>query len=317
MKPKISIVIPLYNKEKSIVFTLQSVYNQTYTDYEVVIVNDGCTDKSLDVVKDFACRLENGVGRLKVVSQENSGVCAARNRGIEEAKGEYIALLDGDDIWDKKYLEEQIRMIKEFPNAAMWSINYAETRDGQIVRRVATGLPEGYRGYVENYFHIKGRVSELFHSSSVVIRKEVFEIVGFFDERIKFAEDSDMWFRINAVYKTAFYDRYMVYYQLDAENRAMDRPRDLRYFLPYYVDKYKIPIFKQNRRFYRWVNRMCAVHIRRYYFSNHDTNRNDAKEAAAKLDYRIIPFKYRLFFKLPYSIASRFNKIDKWRRKEK
>lgn len=309
----ISVVIPLYNKEKSIAKTLQSVLTQTYTDYEILVVDDGSTDASVEAVR----IVMEQTNKIRLLQKSNGGVSSARNNGIRNATSEYIAFLDGDDIWDKKYLEEQIRMIKEFPNAAMWSINYAETRDGQIVRRVATGLPEGYRGYVENYFHIKGRVSELFHSSSVVIRKEVFEIVGFFDERIKFAEDSDMWFRINAVYKTAFYDRYMVYYQLDAENRAMDRPRDLRYFLPYYVDKYKIPIFKQNRRFYRWVNRMCAVHIRRYYFSNHDTNRNDAKEAAAKLDYRIIPFKYRLFFKLPYSIASRFNKIDKWRRKGK
>lgn len=309
----ISVVIPLYNKEKSIAKTLQSVLTQTYTDYEILVVDDGSTDASVEAVR----IVMEQTNKIRLLQKSNGGVSSARNNGIRNATSEYIAFLDGDDIWDKKYLEEQIRMIKEFPNAAMWSINYAETRDGQIVRRVATGLPEGYRGYVENYFHIKGRVSELFNSSSVVIRKEVFEIVGFFDERIKFAEDSDMWFRINAVYKTAFYDRYMVYYQLDAENRAMDRPRDLRYFLPYYVDKYKIPIFKQNRRFYRWVNRMCAVHIRRYYFSNHDTNRNDAKEAAAKLDYRIIPFKYRLFFKLPYSIASRFNKIDKWRRKGK
>jgi glycosyltransferase involved in cell wall biosynthesis len=309
----ISVVIPLYNKEKSIAKTLQSVLTQTYTDYEIIVVDDGSTDASVEVVQSVMKQ----TNKIQLLQKSNGGVSSARNYGIRNATSEYIAFLDGDDIWDKKYLEEQIRMIKEFPNAAMWSINYAETRDGQIVRRVATGLPEGYRGYVENYFHIKGRVSELFHSSSVVIRKEVFEIVGFFDERIKFAEDSDMWFRINAVYKTAFYDRYMVYYQLDAENRAMDRSRDLRYFLPYYVDKYKIPIFKQNRRFYRWVNRMCAVHIRRYYFSNNDTNRNDAKEAAAKLDYRIIPFKYRLFFKVPYSIASRFNKIDKWRRTEK
>lgn len=311
MKPFISIVIPLYNKESSILKTIQSVINQTYTYYELIVVNDGSTDNGTKIVEDYPDT------RIGLINKENGGVCSARNRGIQEAKGEYIAFLDADDLWDIKYLEEQVRMIHDFPDAAMWSINYAETRNGKIVRRVPTGLPEGYRGYVEHYFEMPDRVSDLFHPSSTIVKKEVFDKVGLFDERIKYAEDSDMWFRINAVYKTAFYDRYMVSYQLDAENRAMTRRRDLRYFLPYYVDKYKEPIYKQNEIFYRWVNRWSAVHIRRYYFSSNEIDRQETREAAAKLDYSVIPFKYCLFFKLPYSLASWIYKIDKWRRKGK
>lgn len=310
MKPFISIVIPLYNKESSILNTIQSVISQTYTDYELIVVNDGSTDNGTKIVEDYPDT------RIRLINKENGGVCSARNRGIQEAKGEYIAFLDADDLWDIMYLEEQVKMVNDFPKASMWGINYAETRNGKIVRRVPTGLPDGYRGYVEHYFEMPNRVSELCCSSSVVIRREVFDKVGMFDERIKYAEDSDMWFRINAVYKTAFYDRYMVFYQWDAENRAMTRRRDLRYFLPYYVDKYSEPIFKQNQIFYRWINRWCAVHIRRYYFSPYELDRQEAKEAAAKLDYSVIPFKYRLFFKLPYIIATKINKIDHWRRKE-
>lgn len=311
MKPLISIVIPLYNKEGCILKTIQSAINQTCTDYELIVVNDGSTDSGAKIVEDYPDT------RIRLINKENGGVCSARNRGIQEAKGEYIAMLDADDLWDIQYLEEQVRMIHDFPDAAMWSINYAETRNGKIVRRVPTGLPDGYRGYVEHYFEMPERVSDLFHPSSTIVRREVYDKVGMFDERIKYAEDSDMWFRINAVYKTAFYDRYMVSYQLDAENRAMTRRRDLRYFLPYYVDKYRDPILKQNKIFYRWVNRWSAVHIRRYYFSPYESDREDAKEAAAKLDYREIPFKYRLFFKLPYGIAKWINKFDKRRRGER
>ena len=188
---------------------------------------------------------------------------------------------------------------------------------GEIVRRVETALPEGYRGYVEHYFEMPKRVSDLFCSSSVVIRRDVFDKVGMFDERIKYAEDSDMWFRIIATHKVAFYDKYMVFYQWDAENRAMTRRRDLRYFLPYYVDKYIEPIFKQNQIFYRWINRWSAVHIRRYYFSPYESDRKDAKEAAAKLDYSVIPYKYQLFFNLPYGIAKLINNLDHWRRGER
>ena len=308
MKPLISIVIPLYNKESSILKTIQSVISQTYTDYELIVVNDGSTDNGTKIVENYPDT------RINLINKENGGVCSARNRGIQEAKGEYIALLDADDLWDIKYLEEQVRMIHDFPEAAMWSINYAETRNGEIVRRVPTGLPDGYRGYVEHYFEMPERVSDLFHPSSTIVKKEVFDKVGLFDERIKYAEDSDLWFRINALYKTAFYDRYMVSYQLDAENRAMTRRRVLRYFLPYYVDKYREPIFKQNQIFYRWINRWCAVHIRRYYFSPYELDRREAREAAVKLDYSVIPFKYMLFFKLPYRIAEGVNKMDQWRR---
>ena len=312
----ISVVIPLYNKEKSIISTLESVLAQTYMDYEVIIVDDGSTDRSVDLVREYVRTLQIDDFKFQIINQKNSGVSAARNTGVLAAKGEFVALLDADDLWDENYLTEQVKMIRDFPEAAMWGINFAEIRNRKIVRRVSTGLPDGFQGYVENYFKMKGRVSDLYCSSSVVICKEVFDKVGMFDERIKYAEDTDMWFRIIATNPVAFYDKYLAFYQWDAENRAMERFRDLRYFLPYYVDKYREPQFKRNKVFYRWVNRWSAVHIRRYYFSDNQENRIAAKEAAAKLDYSIIPFKYLLLFYLPYGIAKWLNILDLKRRNE-
>lgn len=309
----ISIVIPLYNKEKSIIATLQSVIDQTYTDFELIVVNDGSTDKSLLFVEDFI-RVNNEekiVNSIRLIHKENGGVCSARNRGIQEAKGEYVALLDGDDLWNKEYLAEQVKMIADFPDAAMWGINFAETDNGQLVRKLETGLPDGYRGYVENYFEMKGRISDLFCSSSVLIRKDVFDKVGMFDERIKYAEDSDMWWRIIATCRVAFYDRYMVYYQFDAENRALKRMRHLRYFLPYYIGKYKEPKYRSNPVFYRWVNRWGANHLREPYFGENQLERRDARVAVKDLDYSVIPIKYRLLYRWPYPIAVILNKLDK------
>ena len=308
----ISVVIPLYNKEKSITTTLESVFAQSYTDYEIIVVDDGSTDNSAAVVQSIISKrpMSNVKCQIRLISKPNGGVCSARNRGIEEARGEYIALLDADDQWDKDYLSEQVRMMREFPKAAMWGINYAEMYNGRLVRQLATGLPEGYRGYVENYFQMPNRVSDLFCSSNVVIRKDVFEKVGMFDERIKYAEDSDMWYRIIATHPVAFYDQYMVFYRWDAENRVMNNRRELRYFLPYYIDKYHTSLFKHNEVFYRWINRWCANRIRLYYFSNEEQCQRDAKEAATKLDYSVIPFKYRFLFGLPYKIARKLNNWD-------
>lgn len=298
----ISIVIPLYNKEKSITITFQSVIDQTYTDYEIIVIDDGSTDNSLAVVKDFVAKSPITNIKCQIISKLNGGVCSARNRGIQEAKGDFIAFLDADDIWDREYLAEQVKMINDFPEAAMWGINFAEMNNGKLVRKLKTALPDGYRGYVENYFQMKGRISDLFCSSSVVIRKDVFDKVGLFDERIKYAEDSDMWFRIIATHKVAFFDKYMVFYQWDAENRALKREIKLKYFLPYYVDKYSEPQYKANKVFYTWVNRWASQQIKQYYFYI-PAQHKEAVAAVKKLDYNVLPFKYILYYKTPYWIG--------------
>lgn len=300
----ISVVIPLYNKEKSIASTLQSVLVQTYADYEIIVVDDGSSDNGAAVVESVIsqCPISNIQSQIRLFSKSNGGVCSARNFGIEKSRGEYIALLDGDDQWDKEYLAEQVKMIADFPEAAMWGINFAELNQGKLIRKLETALPDGYRGYVENYFRMPKRNSDLFCSSSVVIRREVFDKVGLFDERIKYAEDSDMWFRIIANYPVAFYDKYMVWYLYDAENRAMNRTRLLKYWLPYFVEKYKDPLFKHNEVFYRWVMRWAGVRIKQIYF-NDQSQHEDAKVAATKLDYTQLPFKYRFELLTPYWIG--------------
>ena len=320
-----SVVIPLYNKQNSIVATLQSVLAQTYQNFEIVVVDDGSTDDSARIAEEYIREcMAYGVRaphestsfvggpaecRGKVIRKANGGVCSARNRGIQEAKYDYIALLDGDDLWDEHYLEEQVKLIQDFPEAKMWGINFAEMSNGQLIRTLPTGLPEGYRGYVENYFQMPGRISDLYCSSSVVIKKEVFDKVGYFDERIKYSEDIDMWYRIIANYLVVFYDRYMAFYLYDAENRAMNRKRPLRYWLPYFVDKYKDERFCHNRVFYQWVMRWSAVNIRDVYFNDCE-QKYVAQEAIKKLDYSVLPWKYKLLFRWPYVIAKHLNAWD-------
>ncbi|MCH7785011.1 MAG: glycosyltransferase family 2 protein, partial [Bacteroidetes bacterium] len=106
----ISVIIPLYNKDKFITKTIQSVLNQTFTDFELLIVNDGSTDNSLKIAQSFNDK------RLKLISIENSGVSLARNTGIKAAKHNWIALLDADDWWAPTFLEEFIEAFKLFPN---------------------------------------------------------------------------------------------------------------------------------------------------------------------------------------------------------
>lgn len=302
----ISVVIPLYNKAQSIKNTLNSVLSQSFQNFEIVVVDDGSTDESADVVTQI------NDNRIRLIRKDNGGVCSARNRGIKEAKYDYIALLDADDGWDKDYLTEQIKLIEDFPEAAMWGINFAELYNGKLIRELPTGLPKGFRGVVEGYFDktlLNGRISDLFCSTSVVIRKSAFEVAGMFDERIKYSEDIDMWYRIIANYPVVFYDRYMAFYYYDAENRAMNRNRQLRYWLPFFVDKYNQ--YKGVEPFYTFIESWCAVKIKEIYF-NDKSQYVDAKVASTKLDYSVLPSKYKYLFKTPYFCGYIIYKITEW-----
>lgn len=295
---QISVVIPLYNKENAIGRTLESVLNQTISPCEVIVVDDGSTDNSLEVVRSFIKSLTPSL-LIKVIHKENGGVCSARNRGIKEAKGEYVALLDGDDLWEPTFLEEQVKLIEDFPIAAMWGVNTAFIKNGKMYKW-EQGMGDGFRGYVENYFGTKH--NDLFCSSSVVIRRNVFENVGYFDERISASEDLDMWYRIILKYPVVFYDKVLVYYNQDAENRvAYDT--DVRFPLTkdikYYFDKFNGE-FDSNPIFSHYMNNYVAAGLlnNRYYFGTKQ-ERIDSDIIVKKLRYRDIHPKYWFIFRTP------------------
>ena len=233
------------------------------------------------------------------VSTTRAPASAARNTGIKAASGEYIALLDGDDTWDPTFLEEQVRLIEDFPKAGLWGVNYAIVRSG-IPYPCQQGMGAGFRGYVENYFGTKH--NDLFCSSSVMIRKNVFEQVGYFDERIAASEDLDMWFRIILHFPIVYYDKVLVYYQQDAENRVaydtgvrVPLTRDIRY----YIDKFDADC-DSDPTFSHYLHTYVAVHLLRkeYYFGT-AKERKDSDVVVRKLRYEDIHPKYSWIFKTP------------------
>lgn len=166
----ISVVIPLYNKAHTIVNTLQTVVNQTYRDFEVVIVNDGSTDDGVEVIN----RNFND-DRIRIVNQENAGVSVARNRGVDEAKGDWIAFLDGDDEWMPTYLENIVNAIQIQGDCGIFiTARYSQNFQ---TKRKSTTIPSKYKGKVskieffENphvFMHISATVikSTLLHKDS-------------------------------------------------------------------------------------------------------------------------------------------------------
>lgn len=290
----ISIVIPLYNKEKSISSTLQSVLAQTYADYEVVIVNDGSTDKSLDAVNEFVSRLEIGDWRLKIVSQENAGVSAARNRGIMEAKGDYVAFLDGDDLWDKDFLKELVRLMEDYPGKSIYGIGCAKIVGDEIPTEEGKTHYRGESRWDWNTMAYTG--------SSACVKKQDAIAVGLFDTRMTHGEDYDLWWHLQLKNGGACYTKPFAYYRQDAENRAMLRVVPLEKFFINYMDKFE-EAREKDQEFRKFYDQEMVYRIYPYLFDKR--YKKEAKQLAKRLDYSqlkrsmrfrlLFPHLYRLF----------------------
>ena len=188
--PLISIVIPLYNKERFIKETLDSVFNQSFTDYEIIIVNDGSTDSSVFIV--------NAIGdqRITVLSNQNKGVSHARNFGISKANSDLIALLDGDDLWEQNHLENLYNLYEKFPDCGLYATAYNKKYfNGEKIKASYNGLAKEYFGIIEDYFSASIKDS-IAWTSAVLIPMKTFRKVGVFDEEMRSGQDTDLWIRI-------------------------------------------------------------------------------------------------------------------------
>ncbi|MFL2623645.1 MAG: glycosyltransferase family 2 protein [Flavobacteriaceae bacterium] len=144
--PFFSIIIPLYNKEKFIEKTIQSALNQTFLDFELIIVNDGSTDGSLELVKVFKDR------RIKIYTIPNGGVSKARNFGIQKANANLIALLDADDLWKSSHLEELYNLRNAHPNCGLYAMGYTKKFDNANPINAHFFKHENYNGIVPDFF---------------------------------------------------------------------------------------------------------------------------------------------------------------------
>ena len=260
----ISVVIPLYNKAQAIQKNLDSVLAQTYKDFEIVVVDDGSTDESANVAETVLreCK-ENGVEcRGKVIRKPNGGVSSARNAGILAAKGEYIAFLDGDDLWHPEYLETLHQLIVDYPDAALYGIGCATIYGDKIPENVT---PSTLRGEVENVWN--NYPGYWTGSSSSSSRARLLEI-GLFDTRMTHGEDIDMWWRLLLSGKGVFDNRVLAYYRQDTENRAMNKLIPLEKHIPYFVDKYA-EARANNVDFRRYFDREIIYRLYPYMFDAH------------------------------------------------
>ncbi len=188
---KVSVIIPLYNGESYIARSIQSVLDQIYQDFEIVVVDDGSTDGGAEVVRSFNDE------RIRLVQQENAGVAAARNRGIREAKGQWIAFLDADDEWKPEKLDRQMDCLEKHPDVK-WAGCFYEIWKKSRQERVFQGLNPRYysrENVVQDVFLLR-KNSIPISTIGIIIKKEELEKAGVFDETLKVGEDRELWIRI-------------------------------------------------------------------------------------------------------------------------
>lgn len=204
-----SVVIPLYNKELSIKNTIQSVLNQSYQNFEIIVINDGSTDESAKIVETISDE------RIRLIQQKNQGVSAARNRGIQEASNEWIAFLDGDDIWSQEHLQEITIMMKKFPEEKIFVTSFEYSDKRSMFRH-----PRNEKTFkIDNYF--KEAIKEdLMWTSIVVVHKNCFKEIGKFNEKLNRGEDLDLWARLARKYQIIKSQKITAIYRIEAENRS-------------------------------------------------------------------------------------------------
>jgi glycosyltransferase involved in cell wall biosynthesis len=184
--PTVSVIIPTYNRARYVVEAVESVFAQTFKDYEVIVVDDGSTDNTKQVLEPYR-------GRIRYVRQENRGLAAARNRGVREARGELVAFLDSDDCWEPRMLEGILKTFEKHPDVgAVFVAEREMDKDGQPRERVHTKRSPGL------FFTPESMVSKdtgVGCGRPPVVRKKWLDALGGFDESMRSAVDCEMWIR--------------------------------------------------------------------------------------------------------------------------
>lgn len=300
MNPFFSVIIPLYNKEKYIALTIERCLNQTFKDFEIIIVNDGSNDNSLELITSFNDK------RIKIFSTENNGVSAARNLGISKSIGEYLVFLDADDFWEESFLEHMNYLILKFSNCQVFSCVRKIIPNNKPL--IYQDIPKDKNHFEINYFKASKRNSIL-HCSSSVFSKKVINEIGLFNTNLITDEDTEYWIRLGLKYNILFSKKQLVShttYSNDLTHKKRKKYTSIDY------EKY---LKKSNNQDYLFfLNRNIYSSILKYKLSG---NRKKSKELKKLLNKKLLSYRQKIIIKMPLQILNFLILINNKLSKEK
>lgn len=298
--PFFSIIIPLYNKEKFIENTIKSVLGQSFQDFELIVVNDGSTDTSLELVNKLKDK------RIKTYSISNAGVSKARNFGIQKATSKLIVFLDADDLWKNNHLQELYKLRKTHPHCGLYAMGYTKKFDNaDPIHAHYFGL-EKHSGVVDDFF-LSSIVDCIAWTSALMVPKIVFQKLGGFNDGLKTSEDTEMWIRIALNYPVAFCWKMTAckVQRSDENHLSMSKLR---------VDSLKI--FKQFE-----AEEINNLSLKRFLDLNRFSMALDRKKSGDFKNYKLLKesiniknlnAKQRLLLKLPKQCLVLLKKLQYW-----
>lgn len=251
--------MPLFNQEQYIARALNSVLSQTFTNFEVVIINDGSTDSSTSIVSEFTDH------RIRLINQKNQGVSSARNAGVKNAKFELIAFLDSDDEWFPSYLEHIFLLYRKYPGCSVYATRYQISIGQKLIKKIKVNrLDKNFiEGIIENYFEICAHSDPLLWTSATAAKKEALLDIGGFPDGCKSGEDLITWARLACKYKIAYRNEILSTYcvnRVDSETpkRKPDKPDLVGRELFALSKRYKLNGMKS---YLGWYKKNRAVHF--------------------------------------------------------
>ncbi len=291
--PLVSIILPTYNCAAFLPHSIGTILSQTYNSYEIIVIDDGSTDNTKEVLYPFMQRIKY------IRSEQNKGLPTARNIGIRPAQGKYIAFIDADDLWLPEKLQTDIEYFETHPEVSMVyskHINIDEKGD-DLDGNTKRQLPSG------NIFTQLFSVQNFIITSSVVVRKEVFETTGLFDEQLFNCQDWDMWLRIAFHFKVAGIDKPLVKYRHNPYSLSKNRNNVLKYqkiIIDKIYNKFKDKENGINEKLYKKRLASHYAKVGRYYLRIGDKNRANENFGLslknAPLNFRSLRYYLCTFF---------------------
>ena len=302
-----SIIIPLYNKATHIAKAIHSVLNQTYNDFELIVVNDGSTDDSFETVRQLNQLSDKS---FNILDQPNTGVSTARNNGTRLATNDYITFLDADDWWDSTYLAEMKLLIEDYPDAGIYAAKYAQVKHGKK-KEAVIGLSDGFSSGYINYFEVYAKTMwmPVSSSSSIMPRRLFLDHKGFKPE-IKLGEDFELWVRLALNYPVAFLNKVLVFYNqdVDVSDRGVS-PK--RFHTPETHFVYHLGQFKEDEQknpdLKILLDRLKAEALLKYYL--YGVNPDETQKILRDIDFRNVPTAIKLHYVYPKALVRAYWQI--------
>jgi len=295
--PFFSIIIPLYNKANFILATLKSVSDQTFENYEIIIINDGSTDDSLSKIE--ALKLP----KLSIHTQENKGLSAARNRGVTLARGQYVALLDADDLWKPTYLESMFNLIENYPNHQIFGCSYKESRKGRLmdIQTSFEAQPNQSSYVLEDFF--SANYNQFIIDQSSLVFERHFIKTHKFNEHIDVGEDVDYYLNYFVSEQLIFLNRSLMIKNYD-DNEQLSSSKISEKRVPdleHYKNRYS-----SNTSIQKYIDIQFYKLAIKYTYEN---NKSKRRECIIQINPLHLSQKQRLLLKSPKWIMVGLRKL--------